>query len=186
MDKELYDIISMGLSFVLIITIVICLIIFLRRGRKVSKIKAGVTGVELDFSGMDEQTQAVFKTIWKRFDELKETLLESKKQYKEIADGNKCELEKINCNFTAVNKKVGELCTDQQKIIFYTETMNDEERLYAGLKYINNGHNHQMKKDVIAFAKEKSEVYKGATATKGNSKLKIEEVDEYISNNQSG
>jgi len=189
MDKELYDLISMGLNFVLIIAIVICLIVFLKRGRPVKKIKAGVTGFEFSFEGMDEQTQTVLKTMWGKFDGLQDTLLESKRQYKEIAESNKCELEKINCNVDVVHKKVDvvskkvdDLTKDQQKLSFYTEALNDEERLYAGLKYVNNGHNHQMKKDVIAFAKGKSEVYKGVTATTGNSKLKIKEVDEHIAN----
>ncbi|MCL2210765.1 MAG: hypothetical protein FWB95_02465 [Treponema sp.] len=138
-------------------------------------------GLELDLGGIDEQTAAVIKTIWKRFDELHSTLLESKSQYKEIVKSNEEILVKLREENKVIIGKQNDMQIDLYKVIFSMEDMNDEERLVAGLKYIYEGYNHQLKKDVIDFASKNVPEYR--MAMKLAPHLKIDAIEDKIQKN---
>jgi len=175
------EIIRLILDIAIIVVIITAIILFSVKGKSSKKkIKVGVgpASVEMDFSGMDEQTKSIFDVMWSRVDELREILLESKKQYKEIAEQNRQDLSEIKSEVTAVIKKVDGMFIDHLKVMFYMPTLDDEEKLCAGLKYIHAGLNHTMKKDVIEFAIERPSIYRSLTLAKPE--WKVEEIDKAI------
>jgi hypothetical protein len=188
-ENKMPEYISIVLNILVIVAIIICLIVFLRRGRCVNKIKVGVTGMELDIGGMDEQTQGILKTMWGRFDELKETsqtrfddlkdtLNESKRQYKEISGKNRDDLLAIREEIAEISEKQKGMFVDHLKMMFYSLTLDDEERMAAGLKYIEAGLNHTMKKDCVEFCIAHPPIYRALTLAKPE--WKVEEVEKAI------
>lgn len=159
----MHEYIKIILDAAVIVALIISLIVFLRRGRKVKTLKAGAAGVELSMEGMDEQTAQTFKTLWGRFDELKESINESKVQYKEIALQNKKDLMEQTELINAIVKKVDGIFVDHLKMMFYSPTLDNEERMCAGLKYVHEGFNHTMKNDCVSFCIEYPVIYKSLT-----------------------
>ncbi len=171
------DYIRIALDVVILTALVLVTVIFLSRCRGVKKLSAGLGSakVELDLSGMDEQTQAVFKTMWKRFDELKATLEESKRQYKEIALKNSSDLLNIQENISELSSKVNSISIDNLKMMFYSETLDAEEKLCAGLRYVSAGFNHTIKRDVIFFGLANAVIYRSLTLARPE--WKVDEIE---------
>jgi len=95
------------------------------------------------------------------------------------------ERELTSSMFSEINDKISNLARDiernhsiikrvyidQQKQVFYDKDQPSPERLASGLRYIYEGENGDTKKDVIAFANEHPDIYKGIISARPELKL---------------
>jgi hypothetical protein len=85
-----------------------------------------------------------------------------KKRSKEQAETTKglCALVKcLNEDIAVVHKKLSSIECEDLKQSFYLGLLPKDERLIAGLKYVYNGGNGPVRKDVACFVKDNPDVY---------------------------
>ena len=137
------------------------------------KIKAA--GVELEFGNIDEQSAQTLKTMWSKFD----NVVKAVEHNKDMTVSKVVELcEKVDVLHTVIGsmkQKMDGMFVDQLKLMFVSDRLNTEERMFAGLKYVNLGYNHEIKADVIEYARQNIEMYCGIT--KGVPNLKLAELE---------
>jgi hypothetical protein len=85
-----------------------------------------------------------------------------KNRSKEQAETTKtlCALVKcLNEDIAAVHRRLLSIECEDLKQSFYLELLPKDERLIAGLKYVYNGGNGPVRKDVAGFVKDNPDVY---------------------------
>jgi hypothetical protein len=65
----------------------------------------------------------------------------------------------INEDITAINRRILSIECEDLKQSFYLGLLPEDERLIAGLKYVYNGGNGPVRKDVANFVKDNPDVY---------------------------
>jgi len=143
--------------------------------------KAEAGSLKLEFDGSDEAVAATLKTVWGKFDGLKEGV----EEIKAIAGGLRGEMNGLREEMNGLQKAVDgtsqkqeEMYADQLKLLFYNNGLSDEERLAAGMRYVKKGYNHQAKSDIIYFGLEHEGIYRGITV--GGKSLAIPEIEDLI------
>jgi hypothetical protein len=61
-----------------------------------------------------------------------------------------------------IDKRIVSVECEDLKQSFYLEPLPKDDRLIAGLKYVYNGGNGQVKKDVAEFMRDNPDVYRDA------------------------
>jgi len=149
----------------IIVTAVFCIIIYPRLKkitgalfRKLKKIKAGPSGIEIEtHDGIDPNTPCPYiKARDEAFNELRNV--------KKIIDKLSSEVDR---NWELLKN----VYIDQQKQLFYDTDQPDLERIAGGLNYVYMGGNSETKPKVIEFAKEHPDIYNGLVYKKPHLRL---------------
>jgi len=144
---------------------IIALIILLIK--KYKKVKIGKDGLEVDSGNesVNPEAPCPYTASKKRS---VEAIEKNSKRIDELTDFLKERMTKLD----TVLKDIEDLRLDQLKILFRLSSQPKEERLIAGLKYVNMGGNHDTKEDVIEMAKENPDMYSVICALAPHLKLK--------------
>jgi outer membrane murein-binding lipoprotein Lpp len=81
------------------------------------------------------------------------------KEHLTVVKGLCSQVEHLNEDVNAISKRVTSAELEALKQSFYLDPLPKDERLISGLKYIYNGRNGSVRKDVATFVKDNPDVY---------------------------
>jgi hypothetical protein len=101
--------------------------------------------------------------------------LKRDKQGKLYWHSNIYEQKKHTGKIDKVLDSIKDLSVNVNKLTFYNNMLPPGERLFAGLHYIKNGGNGEVKEDVLKFSEEHKELYRAILANHKDLDAKIME-----------
>jgi uncharacterized protein (UPF0216 family) len=153
--------------------------------RGFKKVKAGLGGIEVEPNLLSDEKSCPHVACNEEQSRNTQKIYDEINALKEKDNENATILSDINSNLISMKlsletalKKTDELYIDQLKLVFYNKEMPEAERLIGGLRYIADGHNHQFKRDTVAFCQNNLAMYEAAVAVAP--KLRVKEIDELM------
>ena len=139
-----------------VLILVVFFMLFRKPGKK--NIKAGASGFEFSMGNdvIPPDTPCPYKTSYNEMLDIANDMNHKvESNLGKIMD----DLAKLSITTDSNTKLLWEINIDQFKMMFYDTNLETEERLAAGLKYLKNGGNHKVKKDIEKFARDNKSVY---------------------------
>ena len=148
--------------------IVLLVVIFGSSGKRVKKIKYGKFEADMGNDEIDPNTPCPYRESYtEKLQIMNKMNFKIEKFIKEAA----VKIDNLTENTVKYSKLLREVSIDQYKIVFYNRDLPNAERLIAGLKYIHEGLNADMKKDITEFIDGHRDIYDGII--RGRPDLKI-------------
>jgi len=135
-------------------------------GRHVRRLKTPFGEVEL--KDMDESSAAIAL----RLDETRRALTERSDSNAEKIGANSQRISEMDGRLADIEEIMRGMRMDQQKSMFFTDNVPLEERIFAGLSYIQLGGNHRTKEAVIRCCRENPALYR--MAAKSSPRLAVD------------
>jgi predicted nuclease with TOPRIM domain len=95
---------------------------------------------------------------WYLFSRSYEHQKERVKELLKMTEDSRARMEGVAGDVDAIKKRLSSIECEDFKQSFYLEALPKDERLVAGLKYVHNGGNGQVRKDVSRFVRDNQDV----------------------------